>query len=279
MCQLALIIIAVACQISTQLTHADDNTGPHFCTCHRPMFSPPGAKLILNLSQQNLRSASTIWLTLRGKHPKTKEIRVLLYLVTILLAQDIELNPGPIQPADHNGKLVVRNPVPFPCGVCKQNVGDTHAALVCDSCDQWHHINCQGVTQVVYECLIGQEISWACISCGMPNFSTSLFSSLNMHSQNPFSTLDESRITIPSSVGSPLAALSPHVICQTQKKKRHRIGIQSIRELIVTCQSVVNKNVPAVSWLNKPHIVKGVESWLPGNIADGKIGLPDRFSS
>ena len=174
MCQLALTILAIALQCSSQLTMADK--------CHQTL----------------------------GQHLGNKSCSVMLYLVAINLAHDIESNPGPNTTEDHSGDFAKGTSVPFPCGTCKKNVEDTHAALVCDSCDQWYHINCQNVSETVYDCLIGHEISWNCINCGMPNFSTALFNSLTTNTSNPFSVLDTSGLTVPSSVGSPLAASSPN---------------------------------------------------------------------
>ena len=33
--------------------------------------------------------------------------------------------------------------VEFPCGSCKEEISDSHAAVQCDSCMQWYHVHCQ----------------------------------------------------------------------------------------------------------------------------------------
>ena len=53
-----------------------------------------------------------------------------------------------------------------PCTTCKMEIGDEDKALTCDTCQQWCHINCGGVSQEVYQMLLeDEEVRWMCPSC------------------------------------------------------------------------------------------------------------------
>ena len=85
---------------------------------------------------------------------------VILYLSLLLLvnASDVELNPGPRTPK-------------YPCQICSRAV----TWLLCDDRQQWYHADCMHMSTPVYMSL--NNVSWHCVNCGMPNFSTSLFES------------------------------------------------------------------------------------------------------
>ena len=88
-----------------------------------------------------------------------------VYLTELLLAlsHDIEVNPGP-------------RPPKFPCGSCGKAVRNGQNAIHCESCDQWYHIECDGLGAEVHQVLCEHDsYSWICLNCGLPNFSTGLF--------------------------------------------------------------------------------------------------------
>ena len=68
-----------------------------------------------------------------------KSTRRLIYLYVFFIvlcnSWDTELNPGPTPLGSSH----------FPCGVCEASVGWDDRAFVCDSCNVWYHIDCQGV--------------------------------------------------------------------------------------------------------------------------------------
>ena len=67
----------------------------------------------------------------------------LLYLCVLLLARssDIALNPGP----DSSN---------FPCGYCHKEVTWSNImSLMCDNCDQWFHVDCQGIGNTTFDIL------------------------------------------------------------------------------------------------------------------------------
>ena len=96
---------------------------------------------------------------------KEQRVSSLSYLCVILISMsaDVELNPGPTE---------------FPCGNCAIEVLDTDAALECDECGMWFHIQCQAIVQEAYDDLVAmdQSLSWICSNCDHPIFSNSAHS-------------------------------------------------------------------------------------------------------
>ena len=60
----------------------------------------------------------------------------MLYL--LVLANDIELNPGPRAPK-------------YPCGVCQKAVTWKHKAICCDTCNTWFHTQCESIRDTIYD--------------------------------------------------------------------------------------------------------------------------------
>ena len=87
---------------------------------------------------------------------------LLVYISCLLiLSNDIERNPGPRTPK-------------FPCGICTKAVRWNDKGVACDSCNSWFHTKCIGMCDEIYHAL-APDISWHCFTCGLPNFSTRLF--------------------------------------------------------------------------------------------------------
>ena len=182
-----------------------------------------------------------------------------LYLAAILLLTsfDIEQNPGP-------------GPK-FPCGVCTKAVKWVQKGICCDSCQQWYHIDCQGMCTQMYQNLGASNVSWECHHCGMPNFSSSIFDTFNLSSHNSFAALSDSEVSEHSlnisistdrSLGSPITSSSP--------KQYRRNGMKTqppLRILTLNCQSIVNKRADLAEFLDRtnPYIIIATESWLTPN--------------
>ena len=58
-------------------------------------------------------------------------LRKFLFIITILLSNDIIMNPGPIK---------------NPCTSCLGPVAKNHKSVSCDLCSGWTHIRCEGIT-------------------------------------------------------------------------------------------------------------------------------------
>jgi len=137
--------------------------------------------LILGPRNINLSPSLQLILTMRTtmskqKGPVCRERLVLLYLCMLLLQESYapEPNPGP-------------RPPKFPCGVCQKAVKWTTPGVQCDSCKLWYHQDCMGMCDGVYLAL--RNVSWHCVQCGLPNFSSCLFDLTFYESANTFDPL------------------------------------------------------------------------------------------
>ncbi|KAL8593065.1 hypothetical protein ACOMHN_017991 [Nucella lapillus] len=86
------------------------------------------------------------------------------FLLIMLLSQDIEVNPGP-------------RAVKYPCGECYKAVKQKDKGVACDNCETWYHTQCMKMSDTIYYS-ITSNTSWVCYQCGMPNFSSTLFTSV-----------------------------------------------------------------------------------------------------
>ena len=185
----------------------------------------------------------------------------LLYICVLLIGNsgDCELNPGPEDTS-------------YPCGVCKNQVGWEERAIVCDSCNTWFHIDCQGMNPSMYSLFnksCNQSMYWECYKCGLPNFSTSLFDTMSyMNSTNKFDSLSSCDSSgyplspLPDDIGSPKASSSP-IRPNPAKSQNKKVNLQHpLRILLMNCQSIKNKKAElhTVIESSKPDIILGTES-------------------
>lgn len=69
----------------------------------------------------------------------------------LILAGDVELNPGPIK---------------YPCTVCKKAVRSNQRGISCDGCELWTHTRCCRVPEGEYQRLASLgTFTWRCPSC------------------------------------------------------------------------------------------------------------------
>ena len=57
----------------------------------------------------------------------------------------------------------------YECGSCKGSVNDDEDAILCEICNIWHHIECEGVSRKVYKFLTqeGSSVHWYCKKCNV----------------------------------------------------------------------------------------------------------------
>lgn len=132
-----------------------------------------------------------------------KSNMMLAYLVmTVLMnSNDVQLNPGPA------GAESV-----YPCGTCDQPVTWDDRAIICDTCDQWYHVNCQNVhTKTYNELVTDSAIAWDCLTCNCPNYSTVCFDQI-VSTPNPFSVLSDTSMNSPLRSGNlrPIHSSTPY---------------------------------------------------------------------
>ena len=176
------------------------------------------------------------------------------------------------------------------CGTCSKAVTWKQKGVCCDSCDTWYHIRCQNLRTEVYNCMNNSNISWVCIQCGLPKWSSSFlndmgdisvgnrYQSLSLdstiadwgqvgsHTQTPRTT----------QIGSPLASSSP--------KPGRKVGptkCSPLKLLSLNCRSVVNKKDSFQNLVDstQPDIIVATETWLNDDIKDGEIGQVGKFTN
>ena len=192
----------------------------------------------------------------------------LIYLATLLLVHDVEINPGP-RPPDHD--LTV-----YPCGKCKVPIDDhVDPAIQCDGCDAWHHVECQNLHTLTIERLEEEDATWHCSKCEMPNRIPSFLMdpSFDLLSEDSHDTVDVSDTDFVSP-GPPGNASTPK---HTRRKKIP----SNARVLLLNARSIDNKrgSFQNITDTTNSVVVAATETWLKDVQADGEIGQPARFSS
>lgn len=200
-------------------------------------------------------------------------------LIKLLLGNQVELNPGPRTPR-------------WPCGTCGKAVTWKSKALECDSCRTWYHINCQGqMTNTMYALMDNSNLSWHCLKCGLPNFTSSYFQNDPITSSNNFSILSC------DSPGKPTACSSPkpdankttsdnhtHRSPRNQNTNKPKQKTKSVKRplniISLNFQSLKNKK-PELDFLIdsiNPDIVIGTETWLDPSVSSYEFFPANHFT-
>ena len=191
---------------------------------------------------------------------------------------DIHPNPGPR--------------TKYPCGVCSRACKWNQNCIVCDNCETWLHKQCIGMSSTVFNQLANSSCTWICNSCGLPQFSSSLFES-SISTSNSFETLadcsgSESELSSPLMASSPISSNSnrsrtppcpprspgPH---RRRKEQNHTVkDVHGIRLLILNLQGIMSKTQSFANKLKEfnPHIVLATETWLTPDVGDSEFLPP-----
>ena len=237
---------------SADITYVKPNESTHLTSCcTSPVdYLTEGVRSIV--VYRKLRTLSVYPIIRRGK------MHTLLYLSMLMLknSSDIETNPGPRKPK-------------YPCKICEKAVTWKQRGVACDDCQQWYYVSCMHMSTPVNEGLT--NVSWHCDSCGMPNFSSSLFESFELDStENSFNILDSTVSTGISSPGAPITCSSP-VSQSTPRKTNH--SYSNMKTLVVNFQSAKNKmeEIGNLTDSANPSIIIGTETWMHSGIHSSEI--------
>ena len=197
------------------------------------------------------------------KH-KTSRYKQKHLILLLLLAGDVETNPGPVR--------TVRDR----CNICSKACTKKQRAIQCDSCDQWYHSTCLHMNTPVYIALENKDVSWHCSQCGMPQFSSCLFNSHDLDITNSYSSLRSPEANN-IDLHRPLARSTP--IKSIKMKLNSNIKIHKtpnqhkLKTLTINFQSIRNKTADLELLINneEPDIIAGSETWLNPNIYNSEI--------
>ena len=205
------------------------------------------------------------------------------FVLSILLAGDIQTNPGPSSI--------------YPCGICNQEVTLQYKGICCENekCGVWFHHSCVDVDSAEYVLLGRSNVQWLCPRRDSMNCDSFTFNSFELSCHNSFAPLRQyTSITSPSSTDpfSSKHTSSPnHPTCDSHKSYNRSIPFErstqhtpptstprskchvfdlpkkmNLRILNVNFQSLKNKRAEFLTALQytTPDIVFGTETWLRG---------------
>ena len=90
----------------------------------------------------------------------------LLIVTLLLLAGDVEVNPGP------GGSS-------FPCGLCEIDANWSNAGISCEHCDVWYHRDCACLNLSSFNRVVSPSRIWICYKLVLRTFLSFPFTSLN----------------------------------------------------------------------------------------------------
>ena len=219
------------------------------------------------------------------------KVSALQFTVCLLLAGDIEMNPGP--------------QTIYLCALCDLEVTWSDKAICCDGCNVWIHHSCVNMNSIEYSLIGRSAVPWHRPRCDNINCDTFTFNSFELSCYNSYSPLSRA----PSDSGSIYSAQDPFSPKCTSSPKPPTLPNRTsspsqpvnrtnstngndqssvfdlpkksnLRILNINCQSLKSKRseLQAVIEYVKPDIVCATETWLRG-IKPGKPPTSDLISS
>ena len=231
----------------------------------------------MNFSTQTLTTTCSLLLILTAWGTLQYEVASFIPAIHILLSGECHPNPGP------NYK--------FPCGMCQGPCKSIKHCVACDSCDTWYHVKCMNMPLAIFHSV--KNTSWICFSCGLSNFSTTLFEThysdslaTSIATENTYSILSDifgasqpkrpeppnsdSLSSMDSSIGSPQHSSSP---LKTDAKPVDPSGSTSFCIMAFNFQRMRAKR--AQFWLlleeTDPAIIICCETWLHPGIHEREV--------
>ncbi|CAC5378759.1 unnamed protein product [Mytilus coruscus] len=219
-------------------------------------------------SKSNISTLSINISIRRGREIKHNKL-VLTYLCSLLLVNSYAPEPNP-------------GPTKYPCGSCSKAVTWRQKAVCCDTCDEWYHIKCEGIDQHMYKILNNSNISWECIKCGMPNFSTTFFNT-TIETSNSYADLstDDNTCNL-DHIGTPTHTSSPILKQKSKpfKQNKKQSTVPPLRVLTINFQSIKNKKPEIDEIIDscQPDVIFGTETWLSNDTSAYEYISPSKYT-
>ena len=143
------------------------------------------------------------------------------------------------------------------CGLCSGAVLKGHKAVRCDSCDMWIHNECSFIAEAQYETVNNTNCTWICLKCEFFNFSDSFFRErVNLETKNRFVPLTKEK----KDRSSP---------CGTNKSS----FISGLKFISMNINSIRGKKLELLAFLDfhQPHVVAIQETKIDSSIATSEL--------
>ena len=143
------------------------------------------------------------------------------------------------------------------CGLCSGAVLKGHKAVQCDNCDMWIHNECSFIAETHYETVNNTNCTWICRKCEFFNFSDSFFGEqVNVETENRFVPLTK----VKKDRSSP---------CGTNKSS----FISGLKFISMNINSIRGKKLELLAFLDfhQPHVVAIQETKIDSSIATSEL--------
>ena len=143
------------------------------------------------------------------------------------------------------------------CGLCSGAVLKGHKAVQCDNCDMWIHNECLFIAETQYETVNNTNCTWICPKCEFFNFSDSFFGEqVNVETENRFVPLTK----VKKDRSSP---------CGTNKSS----FISGLKFISMNINSIRGKKLELLAFLDfhQPHVVAIQETKIDSSIATSEL--------
>ena len=171
----------------------------------------------------------------------------------LLLAGDIETNPGPVR---------------YPCTMCAKPVRVNQRGVMCDTCNLWTHASCYGISRDEYDImsLQGDSCAWMCPKCALSTLPFANTSTLSVYDD------EEALIGDNSQAGGDRDLYMDHMGECDRLAKQNPRDIRFIHYNIQSLLSVLDSF--RITHERKPFsLVCLTETWLTEDVADHEVNL------
>ena len=200
-----------------------------------------------------------------AKATRPKGLLLVLIQILLMVSGNVHHNPGPVSSTQGQSTI-------YQCGSCTQPVTWEEKGLVCDTCHQWYHANCQDVHSKTYSILAKEEsFLWDCIRCDCPQYSSTCFDLHQASTSNSFEGLNSNSDLLDTPPRS--STLRPAHSSTPTRAIKPRAATKPLRVLNINFQSIKSKQPQVYNLLDStaPDVVIGTETWVDNSITDSQM--------